>query len=160
MIAQVETWWQGRSARERNLLAVLAALLVLMIGWFGIIAPLDRSLASARLRLDTAVLTRGRVLSAAEAMRQARRRASGPAAAAGLTDIVAQSATAAGLVTSRLDMQGEDRVAVALATARSQAFFIWLRALDAEGVIVDHLTVRTNSDATLAVDGVLRRRGR
>ena len=67
---------------------------------------------------------------------------------------------ASGFTLSRLDPLDGDHVTIAISTARSPALFKWLGVLDNEGIIVDKLTLRPNSDATLAVEGVLRVRGR
>jgi hypothetical protein len=61
---------------------------------------------------------------------------------------------------SRLDAQAPDRVVISIAAARSPALFTWLAGLRQQGVIVERLTLRTNSDATLAVEGTLQVRAR
>jgi hypothetical protein len=70
------------------------------------------------------------------------------------------AAEANGFTLSRLDAQGADRVNISIPQVRSLALFIWLGTLEKQGIIVDRLTIRTNSDTTLSVEGVARVRGR
>ena len=70
------------------------------------------------------------------------------------------AADSGGFTLSRLDAQGPDRFAIGIPAIRSPALFGWLRALEQQGIIVDRITVRTNSDATLSVEGIARARGR
>jgi general secretion pathway protein M len=159
MIAQALIWWSGRSARERILLAVMGGLIVLLLFWLLIIRPLDAAKAGALQRLDLATQAAGRVAAVADGVRQAHRLA--PAAlSAALPVAVGEAAQAAGFTLSRLDAQGPDRVVIGITTARSPALFTWLAGLQRQGVIVERLTLRTNSDATLAVEGMLRVRAR
>ena len=159
MMAQSLLWWSGRSERERILLAVMGVLVALLLFWLLVIRPIDTAKASAQQRLDIATEASGRVAAVAASVRQARRLP--PAAlSASLPTAVGQAAQGAGLTLSRNDAQGPDRVTIGISTARSPAFFAWLASLQGQGVIVEKLTLRTNSDATLAVEGTLRVRAR
>jgi len=159
MIAQALLWWSARSARERILIVVMGGLFALLLFWLLIIRPLDAAKASAQQRLDLATQAAGRVAAIADGVRQARRLA--PAAlSAALPIAVGEAAQRAGFTLSRLDAQAPDRVVISIATARSPALFTWLAGLRQQGVIVERLTLRTNSDATLAVEGTLQVRAR
>jgi general secretion pathway protein M len=159
MIAQALLWWSGRSERERILLAVMGGLIALLLFWLLVIRPLDAAQASARQRLDLATQAAGRVAAVADSVRQARRLPPASLSAA-LPTAVGEAAQGAGFTLSRLDAQGPDSVVIGISTARSPALFTWLAALRQQGVIVERLTLRTNSDATLAVEGTLRVRAR
>jgi general secretion pathway protein M len=159
MIDRARDWWMGRSERERWMLGVMFALIGVLILWLAIIRPIDSARTSAQLRLDAATTDAGRIAAVAEGVRRAR--VSTPPALTGtLAATVGQAAEANGFTLARLDPQANDRVTIAISTARSPALFTWLGVLEKQGVIVDKLTLRTNSDATLAVEGVLRVRGR
>jgi general secretion pathway protein M len=159
MIAQALLWWSGRSDRERVMLGIMGGLVGLMLFWLVIIRPIDNALADARQRLDVAAESSGRVAAVADGVRQARRLA--PASlSASLTTAVGQAAEGAGFTLARLDAQGPDRAIFTISTARSPALFGWLAVLQRQGVIVEKMTLRTNSDATLAVEGTLRVRAR
>jgi len=159
MIAQALLWWSGRSERERILLGVMGILIILLLFWLLVVRPLDGARTKAEQRLELATQAAGRVAAVADGVRQARRLA--PAAlSAALPAAVGEAAQSAGFTMSRLEGQGPDRVVISIATARSPALFTWLAALRQQGVIVERLTLRTNSDATLSVEGTLRVRAR
>jgi general secretion pathway protein M len=158
-MAQVLLWWSGRSERERLLLGVMGALIALLMFWLLVIRPIDSARVAALQRLDSATEAAGRVAAVADGVRQARRLAPASLAAA-LPVAVGQAAEGAGFTLSRLDAQGPDRVVIGISTARSPALFGWLATLQRQGVIVERMTLRTNSDATLAVEGTLRVRAR
>jgi general secretion pathway protein M len=163
MIAQilepVLRWLSGRSERERIMLAVMGVLVALMLFWVVLIRPIDAARARAVQRLDVATLAAGKVAAVADQVRVSRARPA-PALSAALPVVVGKAAEGAGFTLSRLDAQGPDRVTIGISTARSPALFGWLSQLAQQGVIVERLTLRTNSDATLAVEGVLRVRAR
>ena len=159
MIEQARFWWEGRSPRERVLLGVLGALVVALLFWLTIIRPIDAARIAADARLDVAAQDRGRIAAVAAAL-QASRRTAPPALSAALPATVGKAAEAAGFTLSRLDPQGSERVTIAIASARSPALFAWLGVLERQGILVDRLTLRPGSDGTVAVEGVLRVRGR
>ena len=159
MIEQARFWWAGRSPRERVLLGVLGALVGLLFFWLAIVRPIDAARTSAEARLDIAAQDSGRIAAVARAVKGARQSAP-PALSGPLPDIVGKAAEAVGLTLSRLDAQGSERVTIAIASARSPAFFGWLGMLERQGILVERMTLRPGSDGTIAVEGVLRVRGR
>lgn len=158
MIDTARDWWMGRDRRERLLLGVMFTLLGFVLLWLAIIRPINSGLEEAQIRLNAASLDAGRVAAVADALGRARKIAP-PALNVTLPVAVGQAAEANGFTLSRLDGQGE-QVTIAISSARAPALFTWLRALEQQGIIVDKLTLRTNSDATLAVEGIVRMRGR
>lgn len=158
MIARARDWWMGRERRERWLLGIMFALMFVLLFWLLVIRPINAMRDAAQIRLNAATLDAGRIAAAAEGLIRARKTAP-PALGVTLVTAVGQAAEANGFTLSRLDGQG-DRATIAISSARAPALFTWLRALEQKGIIVDKLTLRTNSDATLAVEGVMRMRGR
>ena len=152
-------WWSGRSERERVMLGVMGVLIVILLFWLAIIRPIDTAKANALQRLDAATVAAGKVTAVADRVRQSRA-LSVPTLSSPLPVAVGQAAEGAGFTLSRLDAQGPDRVNIGISTARGPALFGWLAALGRQGVIVERITLRTNSDATLAVEGTLRVRAR
>jgi general secretion pathway protein M len=158
MIASARDWWAGRDQRERLLLGIMFALFGFLLLWLAIIRPINSGRETAEIRLNAASLDAGRIAAAADALSRARKVAP-PTLSGTPAAVVGQAAEANGFTLSRLDGQG-DKVTIAISSARAPALFTWLRALEAQVIIVDKLTLRTNSDATLAVEGVVRTRGR
>ncbi|UVO53912.1 type II secretion system protein M [Sphingomonas sp. SUN039] len=159
MIAQALLWWSGRSERERMLLAVMGTLIALLLFWLIVIRPIDNARAQAEARLEAATLAAGRVAAVADRVRLSRLTPA-PALSSPLPLAVGTTAEAAGFTLSRLDPVAPDRVNIGISTARGPALFGWLAQLARQGVIVERITLRTNSDATLAVEGTLRVRAR
>ncbi len=155
MIARLQQAWAERSPRERQLLVVMLGLLAIMILVLGIIRPLASATVAARDRLDRVTIEAGQIATAVETLRDAKKGAP-PALTGTLVLAVSQSASTAGFALSTLDPQGDDRVGFTIPAAKSPAMFTWLRAMAQQGIFVERMTMRTNADATLAVDGTLR----
>ena len=157
-VDRARDWWLGRSERERWLLGVMFGIVALSLVWLLIVRPFAAARTAGHVRLAAATESAGRIAAAAAALKQARASAP-PALTVTLPVAVGQAAEANGFTLSRLDVQGSDRATIAIATARPPALFAWLATLERQGIIVDQLTLRTNSDATLAVEGIVRTRG-
>ncbi len=157
MTERLRIVWAERSLREKQLLLVMFALLSIVVLVFGIVRPLTSAKATARDRLDRVAVESGQIAAAVEALHDARRGAPPPLSGT-LVLAVSQSASTAGFTLATLDPQGDDRVGIAITSAKNPALFAWLRTLARQGVFVERLTIRTNADATLAVEGTLRHR--
>lgn len=155
MKAQALAWWRERSVREQRLLLVMLALLAVTILWLGIYRPLQLGLSSARERHQEAVIRLGEVRAQTEALRGSR--AAGPSGA--LADLVTRSAAEAGFANATVAPQGDRRLSVSIPSARPGPVLSWIAGLEAQGVIVERLQARANSDPTLTVDLVLARGG-
>lgn len=155
MIERLKGWYSGRSPREQRLLGIMMALLVIVIGWLGVLRPLDTGLAQARADQELAIIRLERVRSDALALETGRTAATDTAQA-----LVSRLADQAGFSPTRLDPGAEGRVLTGLASAKPVALTRWLEALDAQGVFVEQISIRPNSDATLAVDATFRARAK
>lgn len=155
MMERLTGWWRGRSQREQILLGTMIALFIIVFAWLGILRPLDKGLAQARADNATALARLERVRSDALALKSGKVFATDTAQA-----IVSRSANEAGFTPTRLDPQAEGRVIVGLASAKPVALTKWLQTLDAQGVFIEQIGLRPNSDATLAVDATLRVRAK
>lgn len=153
-----KSWFNARSVRERRLLLVMAALLVLTIVWAGVIRPLGDGLSGARERYADAVLRLGTVEDQVDAIRRAN--ADRPRPLTGtLADVVRQEAEGAGFTLASLDEQGPGRVSVGIQSAKAGALAGWLARLERRGVLVDSATMTNNGDRTVGVSLTLKARG-
>lgn len=152
---RLTAWWGERSEREQILLGIMTALLLIVIGWLAILRPLDNRLAQARIDNETAYVRLERVRSDAAALQSG-----GSVTREPVQALVKRLAEEAGFAPNRLDPGAEGRVTIGLASAKPIALMKWLQALDAQGVFVDQISIRSNSDATLAIDATLRARSR
>jgi len=142
------SWWQARSARERVMLAVMAALLVLVLGWLLVARPLADALDAAKLRHGAAVV----------ALAEARARPStiGPSLAGPVDGLVAETAAQAGFTGARIARQGPAGASVVIDAARPQALFGWVAQMERRGLIVERLRVQANADRTLSAEIALK----
>ncbi|WP_293879791.1 type II secretion system protein GspM [Sphingomonas sp.] len=159
MIDRLRDEWARRNAREQRLLAVMFALLAAVILWFGIVTPLKNARLAAQARLDAATVIAGQVSARADALRRSARAVPAPLEAS-LVVAVGSTATEAGFTPTRLDPQGEDRVVIAISSARSIALFAWLDGLARRGVFAERIALRPNSDGTVSCEATLRLRRR
>lgn len=146
--SSVAAWWDGRSLRERRMLMVMGALVLGLVGWLGVVRPLDawtadqaraRVVAERQLaQIETAVVQRG----------------ARPAETVDLQARVAATAPAAG-VEPTLGMSEGGRLGFRLDRATTAQAFGWLAALEAGGARVEELGVVENPDGTLGVTGAL-----
>ncbi|MBK8860235.1 MAG: type II secretion system protein M [Sphingomonadales bacterium] len=153
MMGQFTDWWRGRSQREQILLGIMIALFLIVFGWLAILRPIEAGLAAAKKDHALAVERLERVRRDASALKSKMVYAADTAQA-----IVSRSANEAGFSPTRLDPQPGNRVIIALSSAKPIALIKWLKSLDAQGVLVEQISLRPNSDTTLAVDATLRAR--
>lgn len=142
-------WWRARSLREQRLLLVMTALLAVTILWLGLYRPLQTALSAARERHAEAVIALGETRARADALAALGKGAALPGP---LLGIVQRSASEAGFGDATVAAQGERRVSVSIPSARPAAAFAWIAGLEAQGVIVERLSARANSDPTLSLD--------
>lgn len=158
-MSAIRIWWRELSGRERVLVAIMGVLIAIVVIWLGIARPVESALENARARqaeaLDrnVAIRTKVKLLQAMPARTPAS--SQGP-----LDQIVSQSAGEEGFTLERTQAQGDGRVEIAIASARPTALFGWLVKLEAQGVVVDTLTMQPAATAgTISVRSVLKRAG-
>lgn len=158
MTDRLKTLWLARSARERWLLGVMAALAMLVVVWLLVLRPLADLLSTARQRHGEAIAELAEARSQAAAIAPLERNR--PAALAGPIDAaVAAAASEAGFQLSAMQAEGQGRVSITIGAAKPQALFGWIAALEAQGYIVQSLSVSGNADRTLSAQIVFRARG-
>lgn len=158
MSARLKALWLARTPRERWLLGIMFALIALVVAWLLVLRPLGDMLSAAKERHGNAVAALAEARSQAAAIAALER--SRPARLEGPIDMaIAAAASQAGFQLSQLQPQGPGRVAIAIGAARPQALFGWVAGLEAQGYVVERLTVSSNPDRTLSAQIVLRVRG-
>jgi general secretion pathway protein M len=159
MMTRIADWWRLRTPREQRLLLVMAGLFGIVFAWLLVIRPLGDRLADARERHGRAVLALAAMRDQADAI--ARLERGGPTSIGlAITDVVTTAARGAGFADAAITPEGVGGARVTIAAARAPALFGWVADLQRRhGLVVDRLSVRTNSDATLAVELSVRGRG-
>jgi len=153
MIQSAGLWWDGRSAREQRMLAVMGLLIAAVLIWLLVVRPAFawREAAAERRVEATASPASRRFRLAARTPT----RAGAPMPLAEVEQAARNAAEAAGLtVTLSVDEAGG--IGFDAPGVTSAALFGWLAALKADyGVESRELTVIENADATLDATGGL-----
>lgn len=151
-------WWEGRTLRERRMLALMAVLLAGVLVWLMVVRPVLawRETAAAdrvEAEADLADVRAGLRLIAPSAST-----ARPVIDVEGFEPLVLRTAEAAGL-TIKTGMDATGGMAFRIPNATSAALFGWMSALERDhGITVVSLGVVENTDATLQVEGALARR--
>lgn len=159
MMAMFRPWWRDRSERERWLIGIMAAMLIGVAGWLGVVRPVAAARDAAIARHDAAVAG----LDAVQAMTGAIRRAEQRGAAARsvpLVELVSRRVAEAGLSSEAMATTGDGRVTMRIAAVRPAVVLRWLAEIEAkDAIIVERAGMTRNSDATVAVELSLRSGG-
>ena len=153
----LETWFEGRSLRERRLLLVMAGLAVLTLLWALIIRPVGDGLSSARERHADAVTRLGETRAQVATLRDIQRTRATPLTGT-LADAVRAEADQAGFALASLDQDGASRVRVGIQSARPAVLVAWLARLERLGILVDSVAMTDKGDKTVGVALTLKAR--
>ncbi len=145
-------WWMTRSRREQALLGVMGALLLGLLLWFGVAAPLRTAAQDASAHL-TRALGDEAVVDAALAEIARSGEAAPPQSPAGPVDrLVADTAAEAGLQVIRIEAS-QDGSVQAVVTGPSTQVLPWIAGLQSEHAIAArHLTLLKGDVGQLDVD--------
>lgn len=159
MTEGLKNWWAGLSMRERWLVGIAAVLALGVLGW-GIARPAVAAFSDLENRHRAAIEREGR-LAAKLALLGGRPAKSVVAAVetAAIDQYLAQSAGEIGLTLDRNEARGADQATIAIATARAPVLTDWLASLEAQGFVVDQLTITPAADGTVGMTAELRKGG-
>ncbi|WP_432768161.1 MAG: type II secretion system protein M [Sphingopyxis sp.] len=159
MMERLQRWWSEISPRERWLVGIAAVLGIAVLGW-----ALGRPAVAAFIDIDAqhraAIEREGRV--AAKVRLLAERPTTSVTAATDAVQIdqyLAQSASEIGLTLDRNEARGQRVAAIAIATAKAPVLTDWLASLEAQGFVVDQLTITPAADGTVGMTAELRKSG-
>ena len=151
----LSAWFVARSARERRLLLVAAALAVVTLIWGGLVIPVRDGLSSARERHASAVQRLGTTIARVDLIGRGGRRRP---VTGDLVALVRSEADAAGFALATVDAEGPGRVRATIQSARPGALAGWLARLEARGMLVDASTLTDHGDRTVGAVLVLKAR--
>lgn len=154
-MSNLRIWFAGRALRERRLILVMLALLVVTIVWGGIILPVRDGLSSARERHAESVVRFAATQTQVDLIRAAGRRV--PLTGT-LADTLRLRAEAAGFALASVDEAGNGRVHATVQAAKPAVLSRWFAGLEANGILVDTATWRDNNDGSVAADFTVRAR--
>lgn len=159
MIERVQSWWEGLSIRERVLVSIAGLLALGVVAW-----AIGRPVYAAFDDLDTehraAVDREGRVAAKVTLLsRRAPKQADAASDTVAVDQFLAQSAGEIGLTLDRNDARGSDQATITIATAKAPVLTDWLAGIEAQGFVVDQLTITPAADGTVGMTAELRRAG-
>lgn len=160
MTDRLKNWWAGLSTRERWLVGIAAALALGVLAW-GIARPAVAAFIDLESRHRAAIEREGRV-AAKVALLGAQPATSAAAGvdAGAIDQFLQQSAGEIGLTLDRNEARGANQATIAIATAKAPVLTDWLAALEAQGFIIDQLTITPAADGTVGMTAELRKGGR
>lgn len=146
-------WWRMRSPRERGLLMVLAAIALVLGGWYGIASPLRTAAQRAALHRESAA----ELLSEVETAR-AQLGAIVVPSDGELNDVLTLSAAEAGFALETHHAENAREIAVSGRATDPAALFSWIEMLRKNhGLVVADLTIAREQSGELRVDARLMR---
>lgn len=154
MSVRLRARWAMLSLRERGLILVMLALLVVVIVWLGLIRPVQDGLARARADNIIAVDRAARIEAVAAALKGVRGDA--PKLESAIDQVVAQSASEAGFTLDSANLEGPGRLSIAIGAARPAPLFAWLAGLEARGIGVETIIVDPAAGGTVSARATLR----
>jgi len=159
MMQAVKLWWQGREPRERVLLGIMFILLGAVILWLAVYRPVEGALRQSALENLEASERYADVIRKVELLQNGKASVGQPSSLP-VEQIVGQSAGEAGFTLERVQLQGNDRVDIAIASARPTALMGWIAALEAKGVSVERATISpSGATGTVTAQLSFRRAG-
>ena len=157
MTERLLLWYRARTQREQRLVLAGGIITVLAIVYLFIV-PLNDILESERGRHATDVIALGETQLRIDAVNVAKADRVAPLDAP-LETLIRSRANDAGFALAAVTAQGNDRVAISIASARPGALTRWVADLEASGILVEQLTTTDNGDRTVGAQMTLRARG-
>ncbi|HMO76976.1 MAG TPA: type II secretion system protein GspM [Sphingopyxis sp.] len=158
MTETVRNWWQGLSLRERWLVGIAAALALAVLIW-ALGRPAYAAFANLEAEHRAAIEREGRVAAKMALLAEPPALSAAVAEGIAIDQYLSQSAGEIGLTLDRNEARGAAQATVAIAAARAPVLADWLAVLEAQGFVVDQLTITPGTDGTVGMTAELRRGG-
>lgn len=159
MTEKLQNWWISLSVRERWLVGIAGVLTLGVLIW-GLGRPAYAAFTDLEAQHRAAIEREGRVAAKVQLLAQ---RPAKPLTAAldavAIDQYLAQSAGEIGLTLDRNEARGDRQATIAIATAKAPILTDWLAALEAQGFVVDQLTITPAADGTVGMTAELRKGG-
>lgn len=159
MTEKLQNWWIALSPRERWLVGIAGVLALGVIIW-GLGRPAYAAFTDLEAQHRAAIEREGRVAAKAQLLSQRPAKSLSTALdAVAIDQYLAQSAGEIGLTLDRNEARGSGQATIAIATAKAPILTDWLAALEAQGFVVDQLTITPAADGTVGMTAELRKGG-
>lgn len=138
-------WWLSRSPRERVMLSVMSLVVLAVVGWYGVAAPLMELSKASRERVELASTQLARLRTLAGS------RPAAPAApGAGTAQTLVEAAAGkTGVSIARRRQDANGRFTIWVSTIDARALLPWLASLEREGgvTVTDFTASRLDNGA-------------
>ena len=159
MTERLQNWWMALSIRERWLVGVAGALALGVVLW-GLGRPAYAAFVDLENQHRAAIEREGRVAAKVQLLAQRPAKSVATAVdAVAIDQFLAQSAGEIGLTLDRNEARGTGQATIAIAAARAPVLTDWLASLEAQGFVVDQLTITPAADGTVGLTAELRKGG-
>lgn len=159
MTEKLQNWWIALSVRERWLVGIAGVLALGVIIW-GLGRPAYAAFTDLEAQHRAAIEREGRVAAKVQLLAQRPAKSLSAALdAVAIDQYLAQSAGEIGLTLDRNEARGDRQATIAIATAKAPILTDWLAALEAQGFVVDQLTITPAADGTVGMTAELRKGG-
>lgn len=155
MIAGIKDWFQALSGREKVLIGIMGFLIVLVVGYYAVVAPFVNAYVAAQKSYAEAIDSQVRIEAKVAALSAPSDKSVRPLAGA-LDVFISQNAGEAGFAVGRLDPQTNGTVRLAIDSAKPTALFGWLARLESRGISVEELAVNPGANETVVATILLR----
>lgn len=153
MIVRLRHWYLARTARERRLVQVMAAIAIPLLVWLLLVRPLGNLYQDALQQQLEAVDRNGRVKALAE--RAGDGPATVPAAVPDLALFVIDSARQRGISAEARAGTAPGSAAVSIASAPAPIALDWLRGLESQGYVLSDVRVTPAGSGAVAISATL-----
>ncbi|MDZ3832776.1 MAG: type II secretion system protein GspM [Sphingopyxis sp.] len=159
MMDGAKNWWIALSRREQWLVGIAGGLTLAVLAW-AFARPLYAAFVDLEVQHRAAVEREGRVAAKVQLLAQRPAKAVAAAVdAVAIDQYLVQSAGEIGLTLDRNEARGAHVAAIAIATAKAPVLTDWLASLEAQGFVVDQLTITPAADGTVGMTAELRKDG-
>lgn len=148
LVANINAWLDGRTPRERVMLLGCTGLAAAVLCWLLIYRPLQAWRETAADQRFAAVAEETAVASALSGAGASR-----PAALVGSINALVEATAAEAGVTPDLAMAANGDLGFAASSVPTGAAFVWLAAMERQGLTITSLSVIENADSTVTVEG-------
>ena len=155
MTAALKMWFAALSQREQRMVGVAGVLAALVVLIFGIILPSLSAIKQAEIAHDEAVQRRGRIEATVDAA-LAQKPAASIVSGANIDLIVTQAAAEKGFDLVKSAGAAPGQMSFRMDQARAPALFAWLAGMEAQGIAVRSMTLRSGTNGSVTVDAQLQ----
>lgn len=145
------------SKREQILIAILAVLSIVIIGYYYVVSPINTMIDKAESRYNESIINYGDIKFKTDVLKnQSDIKSIKPAnIALALDAYIGQNAAENAIPLGKNILRGDAAVEINITAIRSQPLFSWLHGLEQQGINAQSLTITQNDNGIVSADIIL-----